>query len=323
MRAVRVARHGGPEVLELAEVPVPEPGLGQIRVRHEAVGLNFIDVYHRTGLYPVVLPSGLGLEAAGVVDAVGEGVTRFRPGDRAAYANGPLGAYAEAHCVPADRAVRLPDGIDARTAAAALLKGLTAEFLIRRCFPVRRGQTILVHAAAGGVGLILCQWARALGAVVIGTAGDAAKAELARAHGCEHVILYREEDVAARVRALTDGAGVPVVYDGVGAATFEGSLRSLSRRGLLVSFGNASGPVPAVEPGRLSRMGSLYLTRPTLFDYVATTAELDEAAAALFGVIGNGAVKVLVGAERPLAEVRAAHAQLEARRTTGSTLLIL
>ncbi len=322
MKAVRIARTGGREVLELADVPTPEPGSGEIRVRHEAVGLNFIDTYHRTGLYPVRLPSGLGMEAAGVVEAVGEGVSRFAAGDRVGYASGPIGAYAEAHCVQADRAVRLPDGVDARTAAAVLLKGMTAEFLLRRCYAVQPGDPVLIHAAAGGVGLIMTQWAKALGAEVIGTVGSEAKAELARAHGCDHVILYNTEDVPGRVREITGGAGVPVVYDSVGAATFEGSLKSLRRRGLMVTFGNASGPAPAIEPGRLSRMGSLFLTRPTMFDYVATTPELDASAAALLEVIRRGAVGVEIGAEWPLAEVQAAHEALEARRTTGSSLLI-
>lgn len=322
MLAVQAARTGGPEVLTVVDLPTPQPKPGEVRVRHEAVGLNFIDVYHRTGLYPAPMPVVLGLEAAGVVEAVGAGVERFRVGDRVGYASGPLGAYAEAHCVPADRAVALPDGIDARTAAAALLKGMTAEFLIRRCYAVQPGDPILVHAAAGGVGLILCQWAKALGATVIGTVGSAAKAEIARAHGCEHVILYRNEDVPARVREITGGARVPVVYDSVGAATLEGSLSSLRRRGMMVSFGNASGPAPAIEPARLARGGSLFLTRPTLFDYVATTADLDASAAALFDVIASGQVRIEIGVERPLTEARQAHEALEARETIGATLLI-
>lgn len=322
MLAIQAERAGGPEVLTVVDRPKPKPGPGQILIRHEAVGLNFIDTYQRSGLYPIPFPSILGLEGAGLVEAVGEGVTRFRPGDRAGYASGPLGAYSEAHLVPASRAVKLPDGMDCRTAAAVMLKGMTAEFLVRRCFPVTSGDAVLIHAAAGGVGLILAQWARSIGARVIGTAGSEAKAEMALAHGCETVILYDREDVAARVKALTDGAGVRVVYDGVGAATFEGSLTSLGRRGMLVSYGNASGPAPAVEPLRLSRGGSLFLTRPTLFDYVATTEDLDDSAAALFAVIGSGAVKVAIGAEYPLAEARAAHEAIEARGTTGSTLLI-
>lgn len=322
MLAIQIERTGGPEVLEAVERPVPAPGPGEILIRQEAIGLNYIDTYHRTGLYPLKLPSGLGLEGAGVVEAVGEGVTRFAAGDRAAYGNGPLGAYAHYHVIPADRAVRLPAGIDARTAAAAMLKGMTAEFLLRRCHRVEAGEAVLIHAAAGGVGSILTQWARALGAFVIGTAGSPEKAALARTHGAHETILYREEDVAARVRALTGGAGVRVAYDGVGAATFDASLASLGRRGMLVSYGNASGPVPAVEPLRLSRGGSLFLTRPTLFDYVATVEDLDQSAAALFDAIGSGAVRIGIGQEFALADVRRAHEALEGRETTGSTLLI-
>jgi len=322
MLAIQAERAGGPEVLSAVERPEPTPGPGQILIRQEAVGLNFIDTYQRSGLYPIPFPSILGLEGAGVVEAVGPGVTRFAVGDRAGYATGPLGAYSQAHVVPEGRAVMLPAGIDGRTAAASMLKGMTAEFLIRRCFPVAAGDAVLIHAAAGGVGLILAQWARSIGALVIGTAGSDAKAQMALDHGCDHVILYDREDVAKYVKTLTDGAGVRVVYDGVGAATLSGSLGSLGRRGMLVSYGNASGPVPAIEPLRLSRGGSLFLTRPTLFDYVATTADLDDSAAALFGVIGSGAVKIAIGAEFPLSEARAAHEAIEGRGTTGSTLLI-
>ena len=322
MRAIRISRTGGPEVLELVEVETPAAGPGEILIRHEAVGINFIDTYHRTGLYPVQLPSGLGMEAAGRVEAVGEGVTRFAVGDLAAYASGPIGAYADLHVVKADRAVKPPEGVSAQVAAAALLKGMTAEFLLRRCYPVKAGETILVHAAAGGVGSILVQWASHLGASVIGTVGSAEKAERARAHGCDHVIFYREEDVAARVREITGGAGVPVAYDSVGAATFEATLASLARRGLFVSFGNASGPVPPFAPARLSQMGSLFLTRPTLFDYVATTAELDACANALFSVIASGAVKIEIGQTFPLAKATLAHQALEGRDTIGASLLL-
>ncbi|MDP1736791.1 MAG: quinone oxidoreductase [Caulobacter sp.] len=322
MLAIQAVRTGGPEVLEAVDLPVPAPGPGEILIRHEAIGLNFIDTYHRTGLYPLKMPAVLGLEGAGVVEAVGEGVTRFAVGDRAAYGNGPMGAYAEYHLVQAGRAARIPTGVDSRTAAAAMLKGMTAEFLLRRCYPVKKGDAVLIHAAAGGVGSILTQWAKALGAKVIATVGSQDKAELARANGADEVILYRDEDVAARVRAITGGAGVRVVYDGVGAATFEGSLASLGRRGMLVSYGNASGPAPAVAPLRLSQGGSLFLTRPTLFDYVTTTEELDESAGALFEVIGSGAVKIEIGQTFPLAQARQAHEALEARATTGSTLLI-
>ncbi|MFZ4604782.1 MAG: quinone oxidoreductase family protein [Caulobacter sp.] len=322
MLAIQATRAGGPEVLEAVDLPIPTPGPGEILIRQEAVGLNFIDTYQRTGLYPVPFPAVLGLEGAGVIEAVGEGVTRFVPGDRAAYGNGPLGGYAEYHVVPAGRAVKVPAGIDSRTAAAAMLKGMTAEFLLRRCYTVKQGETILIHAAAGGVGAILTQWARALGATVIGTAGSPEKAALAREHGADETILYRDEDVAARVRTLTGGQGVRVVYDGVGAATFEGSLASLGRRGMLVSYGNASGPAPAVEPLRLSRGGSLFLTRPTLFDYVVTTEELDASAGALFEVINSGAVKIGIGQTFPLHQARQAHEALEGRETTGSTLLL-
>ncbi len=322
MLAVQAVRAGGPEVLEVVELSTPEPGPGQIRIRNEAVGLNYIDTYQRSGLYPMKLPAVLGLEGAGVVDAVGEGVARFKVGDRAAYGNGPAGAYAQFHVVPAERAVRTPEGVSSRAAAAAMLKGMTAEFLLRRCYRVQAGQTILVHAAAGGVGSILAQWAKSLGAVVIGTAGSADKAALARTYGCDHVILYRDEDVAARVRELTGGRGVAVAYDGVGAETFEATLASLARRGTFVSFGNASGPVPPFAPLRLSQAGSLFFTRPTLFDYVATTEELDASAAALFAAIASGAVRIDIGQEFPLAETRRAHEALEGRATTGATLLI-
>ncbi|RYG16757.1 MAG: quinone oxidoreductase [Caulobacteraceae bacterium] len=322
MRAVRVDAAGGPEVMRVVDVNVPSPGPGEVRVRHVACGLNFIDVYQRTGLYPLDYPTGLGLEAAGTVDAVGEGVTRFRRGDRIAYANGPPGAYASMHVVAEDRAVHVPDAVPLEIAAAVMLKGMTAEYLVRRTFHVKPGDTILVHAAAGGVGLILCQWAKAIGATVIGTVGSETKARMARVNGCDHVILYDEEDVGERVKALTNGEGVAVVYDSVGASTFEASLASLARRGTLVIFGNASGPVPAFDPLKLSRGGSLYVTRPTLFDYVTTVEELDASAAALFEMISSGRVRIEIGQTWPLEQVRQAHDALEGRRTTGSTLLI-
>jgi NADPH2:quinone reductase len=322
MKAIRFEKTGAPEVLQVVDIDAPAPKPGEILVRHEAIGINFIDTYHRSGLYPVRLPAGLGMEAAGVVEALGEGVTRFKAGDRVAYASGPIGAYAEANAVIADRAVALPDGVDARIGAAALLKGLTAEFLLRRCHAVQAGETILVHAAAGGVGQILVQWAKHLGATVIATVGSADKAERAKALGADHVILYRDQDVAAEVRRLTDGKGVPVAYDSVGAATFEGTLGSIARRGLFVSFGNASGPVPAFEPARLQRAGSLFFTRPTMGDYAATTAELDESAAALFEVISSGAVKIDIGQTFPLAQAQQAHEALESRQTIGASLLI-
>jgi len=320
MLAIQAVRTGGPEVLEAVDLPVPTPGPGQVLVRHQAVGLNFIDTYHRSGLYPMKMPAVLGLEAAGIVEALGEGVTRFKAGDRIAY-NGTPGAYAQAAVVPADRAVKVPDDVSLETAATGLLKGMTAEFLLRRCHKVEPGQTVLVHAAAGGVGSLLVQWAKALGATVIATVGSEAKAALARDHGADHVILYGQEDVAARVAEITGGQGVAVVYDGVGKDTFEASLKSLGRRGVLATFGNASGPAPAIAPLELGAK-SLFLTRPRLFDYIATTAELDESAAALFAVLASGAVKIEVGQTFPLAQARAAHEALEGRRTTGATLLI-
>jgi NADPH2:quinone reductase len=322
MRAIEVAQAGGPDNLKLVDAPAPTAGPGQILIRHEAIGLNFIEVYQRTGLYPMTYPARLGQEAAGVVEAVGEGVTRFKLGDRAAFFGGSTGAYAEMSVIAADRAVRLPDGISSEIAAACLLKGMTAEFLVRRTFHVKHGDAILVHAAAGGVGSILTQWAHALGARVIGAVGSEAKAMLARGQGCDEVLIYGEGDVAERVKALTGGAGVAVVYDSVGKDTFEGSLASLARRGMLVSFGNASGPAPAIEPLRLSRGGSLFLTRPTLFDYVVTTQELDESSGALFEMVASGKVRIEIGQRFGLDDVRQAHEALEGRRTTGSTVIV-
>lgn len=320
--AIRLHQAGGPDVLRWEEVEVGEPGPGEARIRHTAVGLNYIDTYQRSGLYPLTYPSGLGLEGAGVVEAVGSGVTDVAPGQRVAYAGGPPGAYAEMRLIPAHRLVPLPDDIDDRTAAAMMLQGMTVEYLLRRTYAVKRGETILFHAAAGGVGLIACQWAKHLGATVIGTAGSEEKAELARAHGCDHVILYRTEDVAQRVRELTGGAGVPVVYDSVGKDTFEASLDSLSPLGLLVSFGQASGPIPPVNLGILSQKGSLYVTRPTLMTYTAKREDLLASAAALFDVVRSGIVKIPVNQTFPLAEAAEAHRALEGRRTTGSTLLM-
>jgi NADPH2:quinone reductase len=322
MRAIRFQATGGPEVLRLEESPRPKPGPGEVLVRHEAIGVNFIDTYHRSGLYPVPLPSGLGSEAAGVVDAVGDGVDRVRPGDRVAYALTGLGSYADFKVVDAGRVVRLPAGVDAPTAAAVLLKGMTVEYLLRRTYLVKPGQTILVHAAAGGVGQLMVQWAKSIGAEVIATVGSAAKAERARALGADHVVLYREQDVAQEVRRVTGGAGVPVAYDSVGKDTFEGTLASLARRGLFVSFGNASGAPAPVDPQRLSRGGSLFFTRPTLGDYVTTTEELDESAGAVFEMVRSGKLAVEVGQTFPLAEAAEAHRALEARRTVGATLLI-
>ncbi len=322
MKAIQISRTGGPEVLEPVELPTPTPGPGQILVRHEAIGLNFVDTYMRSGLYPVELPAVLGSEGAGVVEAVGEGVAGFAPGDRVAHGVAGRGAYADYQVIPADRAARLPAGISTRTAAAAMLKGMTAEFLLRRCYPLKSGETCLIWAASGGVGSILVQWAKALGAVVIGCVGNEAKASIARGHGCDHVLLYKREDVAARVREITGGAGVRVSYDGVGKASFDASLRSLGRRGMLVTYGNASGPAPPVEPLALSRGGSLYLTRPTLYDYVTTAEEHADCVQALFDVLLSGKVKVEISREFPLDQARQAHEAIQSGETTGSILLI-
>ncbi|RED51359.1 quinone oxidoreductase family protein [Aestuariispira insulae] len=318
-KAYRLHRTGGPEVLSFDEVEVGAPGPGEVRLKQTAVGLNYIDVYHRTGLYPLELPSGIGLEAAGVVEAVGEGVTGFTPGDRVAYAGPPIGAYAEARLIPAKAIVKLPDSIDDIQAAGMMLQGMTVEYLIHRTYPVKAGDTVLFHAAAGGVGLIACQWLKQLGATVIGTAGSEEKAALAKAHGADHVILYKQEDIAKRVREITDGAGVPVVYDSVGKDTFEASLDSLSVRGMMVSFGNASGPVPPFDPGILSAKGSLYFTRPSLMAYIAKHDEMLTAADRLFTAVDKG-LSINVNQTYPLSEAAEAHRALEARETTGSTV---
>jgi len=322
MKAIRFARTGGPEVLSLQEVALPLPVQGQVRVRHTAIGVNFIDTYHRSGLYPLPLPSGLGMEAAGSVDALGAGVSHLKIGDRVGYCTGPVGAYAEANNVPADRVVKLPAGVSDDVAAAAMLKGMTAQYLLKRTFPVRRGQTILFHSAAGGVGLIAVQWAKHLGAHVIGTVGSDAKIELAKAHGCDQVFNIEKDDWVAGVRELTGGAGVAVVYDSVGKDTFTGSLDCLAPRGMMVSFGNSSGPVAAFEPALLSAKGSLYLTRPTLMHYTRTTAELQETADDLFAAVASGAVKIAVNQRFALGDARAAHEALHSRKTTGATVLI-
>jgi NADPH2:quinone reductase len=319
---IRVHEVGGPEVLRFEQVEVGEPGPGQVRLRQAAIGLNFIDVYHRTGLYPGSLPFTPGLEAAGVVEAIGEGVTEVAIGDRVAYAAPPIGAYAEARLMQADRLVKLPDGIDDRQAAAMMLKGMTAQYLLRRTFPVQAGQTILFHAAAGGVGLIACQWAKHLGARVLGTVGSEAKAELARAHGCDVPIRYDREDVVARVRELTGGKGVPVVYDSVGQDTFEKSLDCLAPRGMLVAFGQSSGNIPPLNLGVLSQKGSLYITRPTLMTYTAARADLLSSAAELFEVVQRGAVRIEINQTFALRAAAEAHRALEGRQTTGSTLLL-
>jgi NADPH2:quinone reductase len=320
--SVRVEQHGGPEVLQLRETPVPVPGPGELRVRHAAIGLNFIDTYQRSGLYKLTLPSGLGQEAAGSVVAVGDGVSGFVPGDRVAYAGGPPGAYSEERVMPAAGVVRLPDNVTAEAAAALMLKGMTAYYLLHLSFAVRPGHTLLVHAAAGGVGSALVPWAKHLGARVIGTAGSKDKAELARHYGCDEVILYREHDFAAEARKLTGGGGVDVVYDSVGKDTFMGSLDSLRRRGTLVSFGNASGKVPAFEPVLLSEKGSLFLTRPKLADHIATRQELEAASGRLFEAIAKGVVKADIRQRYPLREVARAHVEMEARHTTGASILV-
>jgi NADPH2:quinone reductase len=323
-RAIVVRRHGGPEVLEWAEREVGEPGPGEVRIRQTAVGVNFVDVYYRTGLYDLEPPFTPGGEAAGVVEALGKGVADLVPGDRVAYTgNGPVGSYAEARVLPRTRVVKLPDAIDDVTAAAIMLKGCTVEYLVRRTYPVKAGDLVLLHAAAGGVGLLASQWLSALGARVIGTAGTPEKAELARANGCEHVILYRYENVAQRVRAITDGRGVDVVFDSVGRDTFEASLDSLRPRGMMVSFGNASGPVAPFSPLVLSRKGSLFLTRPTLKSYYDTPGDSAEGFRALFDMVTSGRVRPHIGARYPLRDAADAQRALEARETVGSTVLVV
>ena len=323
IKAIRMHAHGGPEVLRWEEVELVEPGPGSVRVRHHAVGLNYIDVYHRTGQYPTPsLPCTIGMEAAGVVEALGDGVGTLAVGDRVAYATPPLGAYAEARNLAADRLVRLPDCISFETGAAMMLQGMTVEYLLRRTYPLQAGQTVLFHAAAGGVGLIFCQWARQIGATVIGTVGSAQKADLARAHGCTHTILYREENVVERVRELTGGKGVDVVYDGVGKDTFEMSLDCLRPRGLMVSFGNASGSPAPLDLQALTARGSLYITRPTLATYIATTEELRQSATDLFDRMLAGVVQVEIGQRYTLADIRQAHQDIETRKTIGSTVIL-
>ena len=321
-KAIRMTRTGGPGVLEYVDVEVGEPGPGEARVRQHAIGLNFIDVYFRTGLYPMPLPSGLGQEGAGVVEAVGEGVSHVQPGDRVAYAGRPNGAYSEVRTMPADVLVKLPDGIDFETGAAMMLQGLTVQYLFNGTYQLKPGQTILFHAAAGGVGLIACQWARALGVNLIGTVGSKEKGELAKAAGAAHVINYNEEDIVARVLEITNGKKVPVVYDSVGKDTFIRSLDCLQPRGLMVSFGNSSGAVPPFSMNELASRGSLYITRPSLAAYAATRAELEERAADLFNMVESGKVKIDIRQRFQLAEAAAAHTALEARRTTGSTILL-
>lgn len=322
-KAIRIYETGGPDLLRWEEYDPGQPAAGEALVQHEAVGLNFIDVYQRTGLYPLPsLPAVLGLEGAGIVEAVGEGVTEFAAGDRVAYAAVPPGAYAEKRLIPAHRLVKLPDAISTQQGAAMMLQGMTARYLLRGCYDVKAGDTILIHAAAGGVGLIVCQWAHHLGATVIGTVGSEAKAELARAYGCDHAILYNQEDFAERTREITGGKGVDVVYDSVGQATFMKSLDCLRPMGMMASFGQSSGMVPAFDPGLLSAKGSLFLTRPTLMTYTAERDALLAHARDLFEVVQSGAAKIEVRQTYPLSEAARAHQDLEARKTTGSTILL-
>ena len=324
-QAIQIARFGGPDVMQMVDVPVGEPGTGEIRIRHHAIGLNFIDVYQRTGLYPNALPLNLGMEGAGIVEAVGEGVTHLSVGDRAAYASNPPGSYSAVRVMPARTVCQLPEAISFDTGAAMMLKGLTAQYLLKITLPAEglvAGDFVLFHAAAGGVGLIACQWARALGLQLIATAGSDAKCQLALEHGAAHAINYRSDDFVARVKAITGGAGVKVVYDSVGKDTFEGSLNVLRPFGLLASFGNASGPVPPFAPGVLGAKGSLYLTRQTLFTHIATRESCQAMADDLFAVVRSGAVKIRIDQRYPLAEVARAHTDLEARNTTGCSILI-
>lgn len=321
-KAIRFHKTGGPEVLQLDDITVPEPGPGQTRIRHTAIGVNFIDTYQRTGLYPMPLPSVAGNEGAGVVEAVGPGVTQVKPGDRVAYTGAPPGAYAESRLYPADRLVKIPEGITDEQAASMMLKGMTVWYLIHRTYAVKPGETVLWHAAAGGVGLIACQWLKSMGVTVIGTAGSDEKAALAKAHGCEHVIVYTRENFAERVKAITGGKGLPVVYDSVGKTTWDGSLDCLRPLGLMVSFGNASGAVPPFPVGLLAQKGSLFVTRPTLVHYVAARADLETAAAALFGVVRSGKVKIEITGRYRLGDAAQAHRDLEGRKTTGSLVLL-
>ncbi|MCE7886816.1 MAG: quinone oxidoreductase [Alphaproteobacteria bacterium PRO2] len=320
--AIRIHETGGPDVLKYEKITVPAPGPGEILIRHTAIGLNFIDVYHRSGLYPLPLPFTPGTEGAGVVEALGEGVAALKKGDRVAYAGG-LGSYAEQRIMPANRVVKIPDGISDEIAAASMVKGMTAEYLLNRTYKVKAGETILFHAIAGGVGLIACQWAKALGATVIGTAGSAEKIAIAKEYGCDHVINYKTEDFVARVKEITNGKGVPVVYDSVGRDTFIGSLDCLRPRGLMVSFGNASGPVEAFSPGTLSTKGSLFLTRPSLWHYTSDDAEYAASAKALFDMIRSGRVEIKIDRRYELKNAAQAQRDLESRKTTGSSILYL
>ena len=320
--AIRIHANGGPEVLAFEEVTVGAPGPGEARIRHTAIGLNYIDTYHRSGLYPLPMPAGLGLEAAGVVEAVGSGVDWIRAGDRVAYSGGTPGSYATHRVMPAERLVKIPDGIDDVTAATLMLKGLTVQYLFRQTYPLKSGETILFHAAAGGVGLIACQWARALDVTMIGTVGSDAKAELAKANGCTHTIVYTREDFVARTKALTGGKGVPVVYDGIGKDTFPQSLDCLAPRGLFVSYGNSSGSIAAFNIGLLAQKGSLYVTRPTLFTYAATRASLTAMADEVFALVLAGKIKSEARQTFALKDAAEAHRAIESRSTTGATVLM-
>lgn len=320
--AIRIEKTGGPEQMKWVEVDVPAPAKGEVQLRNRAVGINYIDTYHRTGLYPVPLPSGIGLEASAVVEAVGEGVTGFKPGDRAAHGTGPIGAYAELRNFPAEKLIRIPDSIDDKTAAAMMLQGMTVEYLIHRTYPVQKGEFVLLHAAAGGIGSIASQWLNKLGAQVIGTAGSPEKLQLAKDQGCHHVINYRTEDWVKRVKEITGGQGVSVVYDGVGKDVFMQSLDCLRPRGYMVTFGNASGPVPDIPPLLLSQKGSLFLTRPTLMAYTATRADLELSSGRVIDAIAKGWVKIKVPHTYALKDAAEAHRDLEARKTTGSIVLI-
>jgi NADPH:quinone reductase len=319
--AIRIHEAGGPEQLKVEEIEVGDPAPGEVLIRHTAVGLNFIDTYQRSGLYPMALPATLGMEAAGVIEVLGDGVAGLEPGDRIAY---PMtgGAYCTARAISAENVVKIPDSVDDQTAAAMMLKGMTVEYLLCRTFPLVAGQTILFHAAAGGVGLIACQWAKSIGATVIGTVSTDEKAELALAHGCDHALITGREDIAKRVKELTDGQGVPVVYDSVGVDTFEASLASLAPRGMMVSFGQSSGPVTSFDPARLAAGGSLFYTRPGLGNYIATREDLELSAQRLFNMVGSGKVAINVNQTYPLTQTQQAHRDLEGRKTTGSTVLL-
>ncbi|WP_345814256.1 quinone oxidoreductase [Paraburkholderia sp. PREW-6R] len=322
VKAIRFDKAGGPEVMKWVDVDVGEPGAGEIRIRQTAVGLNFIDVYFRTGLYPLPLPGGLGMEAAGEVNAVGPGVTDLSVGDRVAYVARPPGAYTQERVLPAAQVVKVPDGLTDEQAASVMLQGLTAQYLLRRTYPVKAGDTILIQAAAGGVGLLMCQMAKALGATVIGTVGSDEKAGIAKAHGCDHAIVYTHENFTRRVREITNGAGVPVVYDSIGKDTFAASLDCLAPLGMFVSFGNASGPLPPIDSSELAGRGSLFFTRPTLFTYIGKRSDYEAMSAELFDMLVSGKVKASVNQRYALADVGRAHEDLEARRTTGSTVLL-